>query len=72
MSSATLFVNEVMAASHIFGDFVDRGSASRSIEDDLAARHRDNSVTGLEHVVHVVADEDPGEPLAFQRLGRSQ
>ena len=44
-------------------DVFDRGLGGRLVEDDLAARHRDHAVAGLEHVLHVVRDEDAGDPL---------
>ena len=49
-------------------DFIDRGLAHRAVEHDLAARHGHHPVAGLEHMMHVVADEDAGDALLLKSL----
>src|SRR6476660_3075615 len=51
---------------------VDRGFADRSVEDDLAPRHRHDAVAGLEDVRDVVADENAGDVLRLQAADESK
>jgi hypothetical protein len=46
-------------------DLLDRGVVNRTVEDDFAAGHRDNSVAGVKYMLHVVRDEDAGKVLRF-------
>src|SRR4029079_1178282 len=52
---------------HLF----DGGLADRLVEDDLAARHGDDAVAGLEDVVHVVAGEDARGGLGAKTPGEA-